>query len=373
MSPLASLTKSYTAVATGFSFSGKKSSRTIITQLKKDLDPDAQNLPHPLVILTAILAGTLFMLSASVLGGEPHSGIQKRLSHSSVSRLDTLMNGGGISLKENLLSCNTGSKGGLGEIFLEIVGPKEKNIKRSSRTLNLIKIFMCGDVMTGRGIDQVLPHPSEPAIHKPYVRDARRYVDLAERINGSIPQPVNFSYIWGDAINELERSSPDLRIINLETSITKSSDYWGGKGINYRMNSENIPCFTYAKIDFCSLANNHVLDWGYSGLTETLATLRKVNVKYSGAGRNIKEAETPPVMQVQEKGRVIVFSFGSITSGIPFSWAATENRPGVNLLKDLSEKAIRNIKRSIQELKRERDIIVVSIHWGGKLGLRNSW
>ncbi|MBL7178394.1 MAG: CapA family protein [Desulfobacteraceae bacterium] len=254
-------------------------------------------------------------------------------------------------------------------MFSEIIGPKEKNIKRSSRTLNLIKIFMCGDVMTGRGIDQVLSHPSNPVIHEPYVRDARRYVELAERVNGHIHQPVSFSYIWGDAVNELERMTPDLRIINLETSITKSNDYWEGKGINYRMHPGNIPCITAAKIDVCSLANNHILDWGYAGLTETLATLRKVNIKYSGAGRNIKEAETPAVIQVQDKkSRVIVFSFGSFTSGIPFNWAAKENRPGVNLLKDLSGKTIRRIKHSIQELKREGDIVVVSIHWGGNWG-----
>jgi len=62
-----------------------------------------------------------------------------------------------------------------------------------SRTSNLITIFMCGDVMTGRGIDQVLPHPGNPLIHEPYVRSATRYVELAERTNGPIPKPVGFS------------------------------------------------------------------------------------------------------------------------------------------------------------------------------------
>ncbi len=66
---------------------------------------------------------------------------------------------------------------------------------------SLITVFMCGDVMTGRGIDQVLPQPCSPQIFEPYVRDARRYVELAEETNGLIPQPVDFSYIWGDAID----------------------------------------------------------------------------------------------------------------------------------------------------------------------------
>jgi poly-gamma-glutamate capsule biosynthesis protein CapA/YwtB (metallophosphatase superfamily) len=161
---------------------------------------------------------------------------------------------------------------------------------------------------------------------------------------------------------------PDLRIVNLETSVTKCDDYWKSKGINYRMNPENIPCITAGKIDCCSLANNHVLDWGYKGLIETLETLKKVNVKSAGAAQNLIEAETPAVMEVQGKGRVIVFSFGSVRSGIPFSWAATEGKPGVNLLKDVSDKTVRYIKEKVQKVKQRGDIVVASIHWGSNWG-----
>ncbi|MEM2953192.1 MAG: CapA family protein [Candidatus Bathyarchaeia archaeon] len=240
--------------------------------------------------------------------------------------------------------------------------------EKSRSTDSLINIFMCGDVMTGRGIDQVLPHPSDPTLHEPYVKNAMEYVWLAEKINGPIPKPVNFSYIWGDAIHELERRVPDLRIINLETSITKSGDYLKDKDIHYRMNPENISCITAAKIDCCSLANNHILDWGYLGLIETLETLKKVNVKFAGAGKNIEEAETPAVMEVEEKGRVIFFSFGSETSGIPLSWAARKDKPGVNLMKNLSDRAVDNIKEKVMKIKGPRDIVVASIHWGANWG-----
>jgi poly-gamma-glutamate capsule biosynthesis protein CapA/YwtB (metallophosphatase superfamily) len=126
-----------------------------------------------------------------------------------------------------------------------------------------IKIFMCGDIMTGRGIDQVLPHLSDPLIHESYLKNARGYVTLAEAANGPIRQPVSFGYIWGDALAELKRAAPDVSLINLETSITASNDFWKGKGIHYRMNPQNIASLTAANIDVCALANNHVLDWGY--------------------------------------------------------------------------------------------------------------
>jgi len=231
-----------------------------------------------------------------------------------------------------------------------------------------ITIFMCGDVMTGRGIDQMLPNPSEPTLYEPYMKSARGYVTLAEELNGPFQQPVDFPYVWGDALDELKQVAPDLRIINLATTITKSNDYWKDKDIHYRMHPENIPCIIAARIDFCSLANNHILDWGYAGLRETLEALNKVNIRSAGANRNIGEAETPAVIEIKGKGRVVAFSFGSETSGIPLSWAASKNKPGINLLRDFSDQTVSLIKEKVQEVKRERDIVVVSIHWGDNWG-----
>src|SRR5689334_17240243 len=119
---------------------------------------------------------------------------------------------------------------------------------------NLLSLFLCGDVMTGRGIDQVLPHPGDPTMYEVCVRDAREYVRLAERANGAIQQPVSFKYIWGEALEVLHQAGVDLRIINLETSITVSDQPWPYKGINYRMHPNNVGCLTSAHIHACSLA-----------------------------------------------------------------------------------------------------------------------
>jgi poly-gamma-glutamate synthesis protein (capsule biosynthesis protein) len=249
-----------------------------------------------------------------------------------------------------------------------------------------ICVFLCGDVMTGRGIDQVLPHPGNPRLYEADACDARDYVQLAESVNGMIPRPVAFEYIWGDALTELqpphptpERGGPkgrgegrvrgaDVRIINLETSVTCSENPWPDKGIHYRMHPQNIGCITAARIDCCCLANNHVLDWGYSGLAETLQTLDRAGVAHAGAGRNAREAASPAVLDVAGRGRVLVFSFGSISSGIPWEWAATEAGPGVNLLEDFSEDTARCIGSRLHRLKRPGDVAVASIHWGGNWG-----
>lgn len=225
--------------------------------------------------------------------------------------------------------------------------------------------------MLGRGIDQVLPHPSDPRIYEPALSSATRYVDLAERAHGPIPRPVSFQYVWGDALDELRRAQPDARIVNLETSITKSNRY-APKGINYRMSPGNVPCLAAAGIDCCVLANNHVLDWGPAGLTETVETLASVGIRSAGAGRDARQASAPVLLDAVRGGRIVVFAFGSETSGIPSDWAAAEHEPGVNLLQDLSDRTIARIGEQVSGIKRPGDVAIASIHWGPNWGYETS-
>ncbi|UCF96578.1 MAG: CapA family protein [Spirochaetaceae bacterium] len=243
--------------------------------------------------------------------------------------------------------------------------PKDRHPAGNEDTVTL---FLCGDVMTGRGIDQILPYPSDPRIHEPFVKDAIDYVRIAEQVNGPILKPVAFSYIWGDAVDELDRVRPELRIINLETSVTASDEYWPGKGINYRMHPDNAPCLMAARINFCSLANNHTMDWGTSGLIETMETLSAAGIRYAGAGRDLEEAAKPAVFEIEGKGRIILFALCTAYSGVPSGWGAKMNSPGVNLIRDFSSNTIRDLSEEFRKFKQPGDILVVSIHWGGNWG-----
>jgi poly-gamma-glutamate capsule biosynthesis protein CapA/YwtB (metallophosphatase superfamily) len=231
----------------------------------------------------------------------------------------------------------------------------------------VLKLFLCGDVMVGRGVDQILPHPCEPQIYEPYLRDARDYVALAEKINGPIARPVPYPYIWGDALAELERMAPDVRIVNLETAITSHDRFWP-KGINYRMHPRNIAALTVARIDCCAMANNHVLDWGAQGLAETLGTLASAGIHTAGAGGNLEQAQSPAVIPMPGSGRVLVFAFGERYSGIARDWVATPSRPGIDLLPDLSRATVDEIADRVAGARKPGDTVVASIHWGGNWG-----
>jgi poly-gamma-glutamate capsule biosynthesis protein CapA/YwtB (metallophosphatase superfamily) len=224
-------------------------------------------------------------------------------------------------------------------------------------------IFLTGDVMTGRAIDQLLPHPGDPTLRESVVSDARTYISLAEQTNGPIPAPIDFAWPWGEALEIVDQFAPDVRLLNLETSITTGGEFARGKVVHYRMHPDNIGCLTAIRPDVCALANNHILDFGYQGLTDTLRTLDDAGIRSVGAGLDAKSAERPAVV-----GRVVIASCGMSSSGIPPGWAATGRRPGVAYVPDMSDRSADIIAHHVTALKGADDIAVVSVHWGSNWG-----
>jgi poly-gamma-glutamate capsule biosynthesis protein CapA/YwtB (metallophosphatase superfamily) len=232
-----------------------------------------------------------------------------------------------------------------------------------------VTLWLCGDVMTGRGVDQILPHPCDPELYEPHVRNAERYVELAEKASGAISRPVDLAYPWGAALAELDAVRPDARIINLETAIIRhGAEPWPRKGIHYRTSPENAGLLRRAAIDCSALANNHVLDWGYAGLVETLRSLDALGVRHAGAGANRTQAEAPAEVRLTGGGRVLIFALALKSSGVPAAWAAGDASPGIALVADLSRATLKGVVERVRAHKRAGDLAVVSIHWGANWG-----
>ncbi len=253
------------------------------------------------------------------------------------------------------------------ESFVCIRAIASESLASLRDVMSTVRLFLCGDVMLGRGIDCIMPHPGNPTLHEEYMKSAADYVSLAERKNGSIAKPVGYEYVWGDALADLARENPAARIVNLETSVTVSNDFLP-KGINYRMHPANIEALTVARIDCCVLANNHVLDWGSAGLEETLRTLKNAGLRTAGAGATAREACAPAVIPLGDRRRLLVFAFALASSGVPSSWAAGKQRQGVNLLSDVSEAAVETIAGQVRAMRDAGDLLVASVHWGGNWG-----
>ncbi|MER6431852.1 CapA family protein [Streptomyces sp. NPDC059688] len=231
-----------------------------------------------------------------------------------------------------------------------------------------LTLFLAGDVMLGRGVDQILAHPADPALREDWVHDARDYVALAEAASGPIPRPVDPAWPWGEALPALDRAAPDVRVLNLETAVTADGDFAPGKGVHYRMNPANLPCLAVARPDVCTLANNHVLDFGTRGLADTLGSLTAAGLRTAGAGPDPDTAWRPATVPLRTGGRLLVLSFGMPSSGIPHSWAATAERPGVALVAAPTERAAALLADRLRARRRPGDLVVASVHWGSNWG-----
>lgn len=237
---------------------------------------------------------------------------------------------------------------------------------RAEMDAGVRKIFLCGDVMLGRGVDQVLAHPLDPGLHESYVTDAREYVALAEAVNGPVPRPVPDAWPWGDALALLDAGQVDVRIVNLETSVTRSAEYARGKAVTYRMAPGNVGSLLVARPDVCVLANNHVLDYGRSGLAETLDVLAAAGLRTAGAGRDLTQARRPAIVPLPA-GRVVVLALGTGSAGVPGTWAASESRSGLRVV-DVDARAAAEVVAQVQDARRPGDLVVVSVHWGSNWG-----
>lgn len=233
----------------------------------------------------------------------------------------------------------------------------------------VLTLFLAGDTMLGRGIDQILPRPVEPTLHESFITNARDYVRLAEEKNGPVPAPVGFDYVWGDALDVIAAHRATVRLVNLETAITTSDTPWPDKGVHYRMSPQNAAALRVLTPDVVSLANNHVLDWGRPGLEETIRVLRDLRISPVGAGGSAREAAARAIVEPRGAAhRVVVAAACTRDCGVPAGWAARTDRSGVALLPVLDDEHATGLAGRATVGKRPGDIVVVSLHWGDNWG-----
>jgi hypothetical protein len=136
----------------------------------------------------ALLAGTVLAEKKLITSDQgAHPDIQQSvLKFFWMLQFDHLTKRGQTNLFPKMEFQDVTSKAKFRKIYTETKGSQQKGVNKFSNTSKPITMFMCGDIMLGRGIDQVLAHPSEPTIYEPYMQSAKGYVELAEKVNGPI-------------------------------------------------------------------------------------------------------------------------------------------------------------------------------------------
>jgi len=177
-------------------------------------------------------------------------------------------------------------------------------------------------------------------------------VMLGRQVNKSI-RHTNYQHPWGNLRPLLEKNS--LNIINLETTLSKSTKKVA-KVFNFQSDPQNVQTLVEGHIDVVTLANNHILDFSYEGLFDTLDALESKNIAYVGAGKNKNQAQQPLLIK-KENLTIAIFGYTDNEPG----WKAGTQTPGTNYLRVGD---IERVKQDIAKIKDQADLIIATLHWG---------
>lgn len=151
-----------------------------------------------------------------------------------------------------------------------------------------------------------------------------------------------------------------LAVVNLEAPVTTSERAFAlFKNYTYKINPRAVQALRWAGVDAVSLGNNHTLDFGLQGLTDTLKHLRRGGIVPFGAGHSASDARRGVVFNVKGT-RVGLLSYleDSLMHSVYVRSFAWGGNPGVARME------APNLRQDLARLRREADVVIVMVHWG---------
>ncbi len=185
-----------------------------------------------------------------------------------------------------------------------------------------IKILFTGDFYTGGRIDELI-------------------------------QREKYQNIFNGFMDEIRGA--DISITNLEAPITHYDQSIQKTGPALKAHPKTAKALSYAGFNLVTLANNHIMDFGKQGLSDTFSSLRSEEIEYIGAGKNLDEAKQPIFKEI--KGKVLAFI--NIAEN---EWSTTYgNDYGTSPLNPVQNYYV------IQEAKKKADYVFVIVHGGHEM------
>lgn len=151
--------------------------------------------------------------------------------------------------------------------------------------------------------------------------------------------------------------SYDYMILNNEFSISNRGKAMKGKAYTFRAPRRNVKLLQQLGVDAVSLANNHVYDYGKQAFLDTLSTLENNGIKYTGGGKDSKEAKKP--VYFESKGKTIAVIAATRAEKYILTPAAGKHSPGVFRTYDDTQYV-----RAIRRARKKADVVIAFVHWG---------
>lgn len=153
-----------------------------------------------------------------------------------------------------------------------------------------------------------------------------------------------------------ELSDADFAMVNLETAVTTRGTP-EPKTYHFRAPTSAYAAIQAAGVDLVSIANNHILDYGRVGLSDTLDSASEAGMPVVGAGQRARQAYKPHLVTVNGV-RLAVLAFSQVHA-LSSTWRATDTRPGVAVAFDLARATA-----AVRAAGDQADVVIVFMHWG---------
>lgn len=162
----------------------------------------------------------------------------------------------------------------------------------------------------------------------------------------------------------------DFNFCNLEGPLANKGELQPGRSAALRGYPSMVEVLKKARIDFVSLANNHIMDYGWEGFAETTETLKQNGIGFSGGGKDIEEARRPAL--VNKKGLTVGLLSYTANVNVPLGFQAAQGKPGLAPVRispffspdHTNKEDLEALQKDIETCLEKVDFLIVSFHWG---------
>jgi len=191
---------------------------------------------------------------------------------------------------------------------------------------------------------------------KPIIITAVGDIMLANRVE-EIVKEKGLDYKYPFALLKPILMEGDISIANLEGPVTLEGERVTDKTFTFKMAPESLDGIIGAGFTLFSIANNHILDFGETGLRNTLQILTAKGAFFAGAGMTITEARAPAIINV----RGIRIGLLAYSATFPESFYAGETKAGTAFPHE------EYLEKDIPKAAAITELLIVSFHWGQEL------
>jgi poly-gamma-glutamate synthesis protein (capsule biosynthesis protein) len=153
----------------------------------------------------------------------------------------------------------------------------------------------------------------------------------------------------------------DLAAVNLETAVTNGGTQVS-KQFVFRAPPSAFAALRDGGVDVASMANNHGMDFGESGLRDSLAAAKRYRFPVIGIGLNAKQAYRPFRRTINGQRIAVIGATQVLDDELISAWTAGPHKPGLASAKDVPR-----LVQEVRAARRTSDTVVVFLHWGVEL------